>query len=141
MLTDASDALGATPFASVETRRTVFLRGLRLDARIGAYPHEMTRAQPIVIDISIDVRSPERPVDDDLGEVLCYDRVQKGVRAILATGHIRLVETLAERIADFVLDNPLALAVTVQIEKPAAVSAADGAGVCLRREKAASRQD
>ena len=120
----------------VETHRRVFLRRLRLDARIGAYEAELRSPQPIVIDVEIDVQTPDAPVDDETTDVLCYDRVHRGVRAILAAGHIRLVETLAERIAEMVLDHPLAVAVRVVVEKPSAVTAADGAGVEIRREKA-----
>ncbi len=143
MLTKAERICAAQPDASrqeasetvVETRRSVFLRRLALDASIGAYPHELETRQPILIDIDLEVVSPGAPVDDDLGEVVCYDRISKGVAAILDEGHIKLVETLAERIADVALSHPKALAVRVRIEKPEAVSAAEGAGVEIRREK------
>ncbi|MBI1392001.1 MAG: dihydroneopterin aldolase [Alphaproteobacteria bacterium] len=135
MLTKATQPGISDSQTALETRRTVFLRGLRLDAWIGAYEFEAQRRQPIVIDIAIDVISPAAPVNDDLGGVLCYDRVHRNVRSLLAAGHIKLVETLAERIATSILEHPLAIAVTVRVEKPSAVPAADGVGVEIRREK------
>ncbi|MEO1015673.1 MAG: dihydroneopterin aldolase [Pseudomonadota bacterium] len=139
MLTEAPSAQKAAENelakTIVETRRTVFLRGLAVDASIGAYDHEFEAPQPILIDIDLDVASPNGPVDDDLGEVVCYDRISKGVIAIIDEGHVKLVETLAERIAAFALAHPKALAVRVRVEKPNAVETAAGAGVELRREK------
>jgi len=126
----------AAPDESRETRRTVFIRGLALEALIGAYDHEYDRPQPIIIDLSLDVLVPDRPTIDSLDEIVCYNRMAEGVRAIVAAGHIRLVETLAERIALMALGNPLVRAATVRIEKSAAVDGAAGAGVEIRREKA-----
>ncbi|MEM1398048.1 MAG: dihydroneopterin aldolase [Pseudomonadota bacterium] len=120
---------------SSETSRVVFLRNLRLHAYIGAYEHEQNAPQPVVIDIAIDVRQPKGDVDDDLSKVLCYDKIHQGVKRLLSENHINLVETLAERVCNFVLEHPMASAVTVSVEKPAAITAADGVGVRLRREK------
>ena len=57
-------------------------------------------------------RMPER-----LPEVFSYDLITDGIRAIVAQGHIHLVETLAERIAASVLAHPQIRSVTVRVEK------------------------
>ena len=125
-----------SPPASVETRRTVFLRRLGLDAYIGAYAHEQGVLQPIVVDLSLDVAVPDNPVSERLDDIVCYDRLTGDIRRLLAEGHIRLVETLAERIAALALTHPMVGAVTVRVEKPNAIEAAEGAGVEIRRERA-----
>jgi heptosyltransferase-1 len=45
------------------------------------------------------VAEGSQPTNDDLKHVVSYEIVVKKVEAILAQGHINLVETLAERIA------------------------------------------
>lgn len=116
-------------------RRRVFVRGLVLDAYIGAYEHEQGAAQPVRIDLEIDVREPAEPTGDRLEDVVCYNRLTQGVKAIIAEGHIKLVETLAERIAELAIAHPLVLAAIVRVEKPNAISEAEAAGVEIERRK------
>ena len=115
--------------------RRIFVHGLTLDAYIGAYDHEQGRTQPIRIDLEADVVEPSNPVSDELEDVVCYNKLVQGIRAIIDEGHIRLVETLAERIADLALSHPMVTAVTVKIDKPNAIEEAVAAGVQIRREK------
>lgn len=119
-----------------EVRRKVFIRGLSLDAFIGIFDHEYAAAQPVRIDIEMDVSAPADPGKESMEDVVCYDRLTQGVKAILAEGHVRLVETLAARIADLALANPLVLAVSVRVEKPDAVPEAEGAGAEIHRSRA-----
>ena len=130
MLTDAST------HAIIETGRTVFVKGLRLDAEIGAYEHEVGVTQPIVVDLALEVVSPADPTVNTLEDVVCYNKMTVAIREIIARGHIRFVETLAERIAAMALAHPMVFAATVSVAKPNAISEADGAGVEIRRAKA-----
>lgn len=116
-------------------RRKIFVKGLMVDACIGAYEHEQGRPQPLRIDFEVEVIEPSDPTGDRLEDVVCYNRLTQGIKAILAEGHIRLLETLAERIADLAMAHPMALTVSVRIEKPQAISEAQAAGVEIRRSK------
>ena len=116
--------------------RRVFVRDLRLEARIGAYEHEMHATQPIRIDLDLDVCEPGQPVSDQLETVVCYDKMVRGVKAILAEGHIQLVETVAERVAAMALSHPMVLAARIRVEKPNAITEAAAAGVEIERRKA-----
>jgi dihydroneopterin aldolase len=116
-------------------RRRVFVRGLKLDAMIGAYDHERLAPQPVTIDLDIEVVEPSAPTGDRLEDVVCYNRLTEGVKAIIAEGHIKLVETLAERIADLAMAHPMVIAATVRIEKPRAIAEAAAAGVEIMRRK------
>ena len=123
------------PRAASAPRRVVFVRDLKLDAYIGAYEHEQGAPQPVRIDMDVDVIEPSNPTGDRLEDVVCYSRLTDGVKAIIAEGHIRLVETLAERIAEMVMAHPMAIAVTVRVEKPNAIAEAGAAGVEIERRK------
>jgi len=116
-------------------RRKVFVTGLVLDAFIGAYDHEQGAPQPVRIDIEIDVIEPANPVSDNLEDVVCYNKLTQGIRAIIDEGHIKLVETLAERIADLALGHAMVNSVCVRIEKPNAIAEAAAAGVEIFRSK------
>ncbi len=123
------------PRSATAPRRKVFVRGLILDAYIGAYDSEQGVTQPVHIDFEAEVIEPANPVSDSLEDIVCYDRMTQGIKAIIASGHIRLVETLAERVADLVLSHPMVISVMVRIIKPNAIAEADAAGVEIMRTK------
>lgn len=123
------------PRSATAPRRRVFVKGLVLNAYIGAYESEQGVTQPIRIDFEADVLEPANPVSDSLDDIVCYDRMTQGIKAIIAEGHIKLVETLAERVADLVMSHPMVISVTVRIVKPNAIPEAEAAGVEIIRTK------
>ena len=66
--------------------------------------------------VDAEVARAAKPAQD-MRDVLSYDIITDGIRLIAAEGHIPLLETLAERIATFVLDHPQVQRVTVKVEK------------------------
>lgn len=108
----------------------IFVRGLELQASIGVHPHEYEAAQLIVIDIELDMAAIEPPTEDKLIETLDYALVADTAAEFALEAHVRLVETLAARIARWALDvDPRVRACTVSIAKPHALVNADAAGV------------
>lgn len=124
------------PRSETAPRRKVFVRGLELDAFIGAYDHEQDATQPVIIDLEADVLEPSHPIGDRLEDVVCYDKLTQGIRAIIDEGHIKLVETLAERVAELALSHSMVLGVSVRITKPNAIAEAKAVGVEIFRAKA-----
>lgn len=112
----------------VSTR--IFVRGLLIQASIGVHPHEHESTQPIVIDIELDMGDMALPQDDRLHETLDYGLVAEKAEELALEAHVQLVETLAERIADWALEtDPRVQRVAVAIAKPQALLKADAAGV------------
>ena len=59
-----------------------------------------------------------------------------GARAIVAAGHVRLAETLAERIAAACLEDHRVRTVRVTLEKLEVFADAASAGVAVERQRA-----
>ncbi len=135
MKNDHTPEVTPIPRATNAPRRKIFVRGLMLDAFIGVYDNEQDAAQPLKIDLQVEVIEPSNPIGDSLEDVVCYNKLTQGIKAIIAEGHIKLVETLAERVADLALSHPMAIAVDIRIEKPNAISEAAAAGVEISRTK------
>ena len=112
--------------------RRMFIRDLMLDCWIGIHHFEHDADQQVCINIELTM-DHSRPVDDDIANVLDYDDVIAGVKAIIDGGHINLVETLAERIGDFCMAEPGVLHARVRVEKPSAISEAASAGIEIER--------
>ena len=113
--------------------RHVFVKDLKLMALIGVYDEEKIKPQPIVVNIDLSVAEGDGPKDDDLSHVVSYEIVVKKVEAILAQGHINLVETLAETIAADCLKDERVLAARVRVEKPEVIANAASVGVEIER--------
>jgi dihydroneopterin aldolase len=105
---------------------TVFVRGLAIEAEIGVYPTERGRAQPLVVDIEVELAAGRV---GGLADTVNYEGLAASARALAAEGHIDLVETYAQRLADACLAHPRAQKVRVWVKKPQALPGADAAGV------------
>ncbi len=115
----------------------IFVEGLRVDASIGVHPHEYESTQPILISVRLNIGDMALPVEDRLAETIDYEAVANHAKALCREGHVQLVETLAKRLADWCLQDKRVCAVTVRIEKPNALAAADAAGIEITRVGAA----
>ncbi|WP_372706216.1 dihydroneopterin aldolase [Brevundimonas sp.] len=117
------------PFAEPSAPRreglTVFVRGLILEAGIGIHDHEQGRLQTLVIDVTLELTPA--PVER-LGDTVNYETVARAARAIVAEGHVGLVETFAGRLAEAGLADPRVRRCVVRIEKPGALDGAAAAG-------------
>jgi dihydroneopterin aldolase len=125
--------------SAAEGLRHVFLRDMELAARIGVHPHEQRGAQRVRINLDLAVEDPgatgEGPAvgADELARVVDYQRLAGTVRAIVSAGHVRLVETLAERIAAACLDDDRVRKVRVTVEKLDVFADAASAGAAVER--------
>lgn len=97
--------------------RHVFIRDLMLPCNIGVHRHERDAPQRVRINLDLAVRETDAPIHDSIANVVCYEDVAKGVRAIVGDGHVNLVETLAERIAAFCLEDERVETVRARVEK------------------------
>lgn len=123
--------------------RHVFLRDLVLSASIGVHPHEHAAPQRVRINVDLGVeddalRNLSRPGvgRDELSRVVDYEKLAQRTREIVAAGHVRLVETLAERIAESCLMDPRVHVARVRVEKLDIFADAASAGVEIERRRA-----
>ncbi len=113
--------------------RHVFVRDLVMMASIGVFHDELDRLQRIRLNVDLSVDDSRPVVEGDLSTVVCYDSVVRKIRTIVDSGHIQLVETLAERIADMVLQDRRVKGARVRVEKLDAVAGTASVGVEIER--------
>lgn len=129
--------------SSSRSLRHMFLRDLVLAASIGVHPHEQTAPQRVRINVDLGVEDDgARPLSrqpiggDELARVVDYEKLADAVRAIVRAGHVRLVETLAERIAETCLRDQRVHMARVRVEKLDIFADATSAGVEIERRRA-----
>jgi dihydroneopterin aldolase len=120
--------------------RHVFVRDIVLTASIGIYPHEHRDRQRVRINVDLAVDDETALAGgmvgpDELNRVVNYEKIVVAVRAIVGAGHIRLVETLAERIAEACLQDVRVRTARIRVEKLDIFDDAVSAGVEVMRTR------
>lgn len=104
-------------------------------AEIGVYPRERQGRQPLVVDVSLTLEPSD--ADDRLDRTVNYETILTAAEQVASAGHVDLVETFAERLAQACLVDPRVKIVRVRLEKPGALQpAALAAGVELEVHRA-----
>ena len=112
----------------------VFIRGLEVEAVIGAYDWERDIRQRLVLDLEMawDIRPAAD--SDDLNLALDYAAVSQRVLDYVGSSSFELVETLAERVATLVMEAFGVPWLRLSVTKPGAVTeATGGVGVVIER--------
>ena len=107
--------------------RHIIIEDIQKEMMIGAYEHEKSSTQPVIINVELFVLTHAE--GDQLQNAYNYDEVIRAIDQVLAGGHICLQETLVERIADELLRNSLVKAVLVKSQKTRAYEQVKSAGV------------
>ena len=124
-----------TPDQPAATRRHLLIRDLVVPCSIGVHEHERHGTQRVRINVRVHVADDERPIEDSIANVVSYETIVDGIRAIIAGGHINLVETLADRIVELCLANRRVHSVWVRVEKLDLYPDAAGVGVEVERSR------
>ena len=113
--------------------RHVFIHDMVIDCSIGIYTHEKEHEQRVRINLDLAVGEGDHLINDDIRNVISYEDMAKGVEVIIAAGHINLVETLAENIAEMCLQDKRVFSARVRVEKLDIIANAESVGVEIER--------
>src|SRR3546814_16729890 len=111
----------------------VLSRDLVVPDLIGVHRHGQDGLQRVRINLELDVVEGETPAGDRLSEVLNYEEIVLAIRRITDAGHINLVETLAERIAERCLVDRRVRIARIRVEKLDVFADAASVGVEIER--------
>jgi dihydroneopterin aldolase len=99
----------------------IFLRGLQVHAHHGVFEEEKTLGQRFVFDVDYWLDTRAYGLRDDFTDAVSYNDVYLAVVEIATTQRFNLLEALAERIAETLLDRFAKIeAVRVEVHKPMA---------------------
>ncbi len=106
----------------------IFIRNLVLDVSIGALSHELHGMQKVRFSVEMTVPTI-LDHGDKVDKIIPYHIIVEKIKAIVGEGHIELVETLSQRIAQASLEDRRIIDVTVTVEKLEVIPHADAAGI------------
>src|SRR5688500_1580843 len=85
----------------------IFIRDMDVDMLIGVYDHEKNSRQRVIVNVEAWLSPVTRWRDDAISHTVNYEKIVSAIRYIAAQRHINLVETFAEHIADFCLEDEM----------------------------------
>jgi dihydroneopterin aldolase len=98
----------------------IALRGLSVRGRHGVYDHERRDGQEFVVDAVLGLDIRPAAAGDDLSRTVDYGALAERLAAIVSGEPVRLIETLAERLATACLADPAVQEVEITVHKPQA---------------------
>jgi dihydroneopterin aldolase len=112
---------------------TILVRDLRVEVLIGIHKRERYVAQTVSVDLDIGIPGTSVFASDKVADTIDYEQVALKIKALVASGHFRLVETLAERIARLLLEEFGAPWLKVSVAKIGILGNAKFVGVTIER--------
>ncbi|MGB9428396.1 MAG: dihydroneopterin aldolase [Gammaproteobacteria bacterium] len=111
----------------------VFIRDLRIETVVGIYDWERRIKQIVSLDLDMSADIGRAAKSDRIEDTLDYKAVAKRVAQFVSEAQFQLVETLAEKVAQLILDEFKVKHVIVTLHKPGAVSGSKSVGVSIER--------
>ena len=118
---------------------SIEVRGIRAFGYHGVLPHEGELGQEFIADVLLRCDMSAAAATDDLNLTADYGTVARLVSELIVNERFQLIETLADRLAQALLDQPSVTEVRVTVHKPHApmpVGVADVAVTRVRRAPA-----
>lgn len=112
---------------------SIIIRDLRVDVLIGIYRRERFVPQTVSIDLDIGIPGEAVFASDRVADTIDYAQVALRIKALAASQHFRLVETLADRIAKILLEEFKAPWVKVTAAKIGILPNAKFVGISIQR--------
>ena len=111
----------------------VFIKGLHIQTTIGFFQWEKEIKQTLVIDVAMAWNTAKAALNDELAKTLDYADISVAIEKFANENPVDLLETLAERMANFLMSTYHIPWLQLSIGKPGAVHNADTVGVEIER--------
>lgn len=114
---------------------TIVIQGLVIECVIGCLAWERDIKQKVSLDLVLDTDIKQAALSDDVAHCLNYDELCKDLTAYIGASDFKLIETLAEHVAERVLKHYPCTALRLTVNKPSAVANAAQVGVIISRSR------
>ncbi|HLA40712.1 MAG TPA: dihydroneopterin aldolase [Candidatus Glassbacteria bacterium] len=113
-------------------RATIRIKNLALRAIIGFNEWEREKKQDLLINIEVEFDAQLAVKSDKEEDTVDYKKITKRVIDGVEKSSYRLLETLAHRVLEIVMEDPGVLRATVEVDKPHSLRFAESVSVVVR---------
>lgn len=111
------------------------IKNLRLRTIIGTNDWEREQKQDVIINATIDFDGREASRSDDINKTINYKTLTKKIIEMVENSQFFLIENLADRVLQIVMDHPLAQSAEVEIDKPLALRFSDSVSITCQAKR------
>ena len=111
----------------------IYLRDLKIETIIGIFDWERSIKQTVSFDLDMAADIRKAAASDQIDDTLDYKAVAKRLIEFVGNSQFQLVETLAERVVEIILNEFNVRWVRLRINKKGAVRYANDVGVIIER--------
>lgn len=111
----------------------IYLNDLRIDTIIGIYDWERQTRQTVILDLQMGTDIRRAAASDSIEDTLNYKAVAKRLFAFVEESEFQLVETLAERVTEILMQEFNIPWVRLQVNKQGALRGVRDVGVIIER--------
>lgn len=112
---------------------TIFIHELKIETLIGILPWEQRVKQKVVLDLEMQHAIGIAAASHNINDTVDYSRVAHVITEYVSSRQFKLIETLAEEVAQLTLQQFKISRLRLSVSKPAAVANAKQVGVCIER--------
>ena len=113
----------------------ILIRDLRLSCVVGVKPEERIAPREVVFQIELGLDLAEAARADNLEQTVSYSALAEEISKTVADSNFRLIESLAEEVAQVCLSFAKVKEVRITLDKPGAIAAACSAAVVIVRSR------
>jgi dihydroneopterin aldolase len=111
----------------------IFLQDVKVQTVLGVPEWERMKPQTVVLDIELAMPHNRSCRSDDIEDTIDYGEIVERMRQLLAENSFRLVEALAENVAQMIMGEFGAPWVKVRVAKPGILPGVRQLGVVIER--------
>ncbi|NKB35950.1 MAG: dihydroneopterin aldolase [Gammaproteobacteria bacterium] len=111
----------------------IYLNDLRIDTIIGIYDWERQTKQTVILDIQMGTDIRKAAASDDIEDTINYKAVAKRLFSFVGESEFELVETLAERVGEILLEEFKIPWIRLQLNKQGALRGVRDVGIIIER--------
>lgn len=113
----------------------IFINNLTILTTIGVYDWEKSIKQKVILDLELYTDTSIPASNDDIDKTIDYKALTDNLCEFIANSNFDLIETLAERISEYVLEDSKISKLSLVLKKPKAILNADTVGIKIVRER------
>ena len=113
----------------------IFIQQLKVETIIGVYDFERKNKQAVFLDIELHYDATQAMASDDLKYALDYHKISQQLHDYIVNSSFQLIETMADKVCDLLLNYSQVEKVKLTINKPNALDQAKNVGICIARKK------
>jgi dihydroneopterin aldolase len=111
----------------------VYINDLMVDTVIGIFDWERRIRQTVSLDLEMATDIRKAAASDDIADALDYKTIGKRIIAFIEDSDFQLVETLADKVAQLVLEEFSVPWLKLRLSKPGALRGSRDVGVVIER--------